>query len=125
MHDFFKPWRRKIGVVTLVLACVFAAGLVRSHATTDRISLYPSDKTIAIVQSDLSGFLLMRAECESNFGSRLNFFESFPTNGFDKLEGLIPTDLLSNNPGFVLFVRFVVKSLPHQRSSPEFARLGD
>jgi len=26
----FKPWRRKIGVLTLVMACVFAAGWVRS-----------------------------------------------------------------------------------------------
>jgi len=30
MRDFFKPWRRKAGCVTLVLACAFAAGWVRS-----------------------------------------------------------------------------------------------
>ena len=37
MGDFFKPWRRKIGVVTLVIACVLAAGWVRSLVVMDRI----------------------------------------------------------------------------------------
>ncbi len=31
MGDFFQGWRRKIGVATLVMACVFTAGWVRSH----------------------------------------------------------------------------------------------
>ena len=31
MREFFKPWRRKIGVVTLVMACVLMAGWVRSE----------------------------------------------------------------------------------------------
>ncbi len=35
MGDYFKPWRRKIGVLTLVLACVFAAGWVRSPFVQD------------------------------------------------------------------------------------------
>ena len=39
MGDYFKPWRRKIGVVTLVLACVFAAGWVRSLTRVDLIEL--------------------------------------------------------------------------------------
>ena len=30
MGDFFKGWRRKIGVVSLALACMFAAGWLRS-----------------------------------------------------------------------------------------------
>ena len=35
MGEFFKPWRRKIGCVTLIMACVFAAGWVRSLAIAD------------------------------------------------------------------------------------------
>ena len=31
MGDYFKPWRRKIGVATLVMACVFAAGWVNGQ----------------------------------------------------------------------------------------------
>ena len=30
--DYLKPIRRKLGVVTLVMACVFMAGWVRSHS---------------------------------------------------------------------------------------------
>lgn len=36
MSNYFKPWRRKIGVVTLVMACVFAAVWAR---TTDEESV--------------------------------------------------------------------------------------
>lgn len=32
MHDFFNGWRRKVGVATLVMACVFTAGWVRSYS---------------------------------------------------------------------------------------------
>jgi len=35
MGEFFRPWRRKIGVVTLAMACVFAAGWVRSNSVED------------------------------------------------------------------------------------------
>ena len=30
MKEFFRGWRRKVGVVTLVMACVFMAGWMRS-----------------------------------------------------------------------------------------------
>ncbi|WP_397569543.1 hypothetical protein [Schlesneria sp. T3-172] len=29
---FFRGWRRKLGLLTLVMACVFMVGWVRSHA---------------------------------------------------------------------------------------------
>jgi hypothetical protein len=35
MREFFKPRRRKIGVMTLVLACAFAAGWVRSFSISE------------------------------------------------------------------------------------------
>ena len=35
MGEFFKGWRRKIGVLTLVMACVFMAGWVKSHRSFD------------------------------------------------------------------------------------------
>lgn len=35
MRDFFKPRRRRLGVVMLGLACVLAAGWVRSRSITD------------------------------------------------------------------------------------------
>src|SRR5262245_25775563 len=37
MREFFKGWKRKLGVVTLGLACAFAAGWVRSYSEFDKI----------------------------------------------------------------------------------------
>lgn len=42
MWRYFKPLRRKIGVVTLVLACVFSAGWLRSDFRSD-IVMYDLD----------------------------------------------------------------------------------
>jgi hypothetical protein len=35
MREFFRGWKRKAGCVTLLLACVFAAGWVRSQNSID------------------------------------------------------------------------------------------
>src|SRR5262245_57497608 len=35
---YFKPWRRKIGIVTLVAACVLMVGWVRSRFVADLVS---------------------------------------------------------------------------------------
>ena len=35
MGEYFKPWRRKIGVLTLFTACLFMAAWVRSFTSTD------------------------------------------------------------------------------------------
>lgn len=40
MGTFFKPLRRKFGVVTLGLACVLMVGWVRSLSAEDRIDLW-------------------------------------------------------------------------------------
>ena len=37
MGDYFRSWRRKIGVVTLGMACVFAGGWVRSFIIADSV----------------------------------------------------------------------------------------
>lgn len=43
MGDYFKPWRRKFGVMTLVLACVFLGGWFRSRTTRDNFFIsHPS-----------------------------------------------------------------------------------
>ena len=38
MSEFFRPWRRKIGCVTLLLACLFAVGWVRSLSQCDELN---------------------------------------------------------------------------------------
>ena len=39
MGDLFRPRRRKIGAVTLVVACVFAAGWIRSLFDQESLNL--------------------------------------------------------------------------------------
>ncbi len=41
MGGFFHGWRRKIGLLTLMMACLFAAGWVRSLSTIDMLA-FPS-----------------------------------------------------------------------------------
>jgi hypothetical protein len=40
MRDFFKGWRRKVGCVTLVMACAVATGWLRSMLTDDYIAAF-------------------------------------------------------------------------------------
>ena len=53
MGDYFKPWRRKIGVVTLMLACVFMGGWMRSIFFLDFISvtgwIVPGEKSLRVL----------------------------------------------------------------------------
>lgn len=39
MRDFLHGWRRKVGCVALMMACVFAAGWMRSRLLEDEIAL--------------------------------------------------------------------------------------
>jgi hypothetical protein len=40
MSDNFKPWRRKMGVLTLLMACAFSIGWVRSLNGVDFLGFY-------------------------------------------------------------------------------------
>lgn len=51
MGDFFKPLRRKIGIATLLMACLFAAGWVRSQKLMDVFMFHGGTKTTGIVYS--------------------------------------------------------------------------
>ena len=46
MGEYFKPLRRKLGVVTLLMACVLMAGWVRSLSIFDAVT-FPFTGTIA------------------------------------------------------------------------------
>jgi hypothetical protein len=39
MREFFRGWRRKAGVITLILACVVVAANVRSFVVSDSIHI--------------------------------------------------------------------------------------
>jgi hypothetical protein len=52
LGDFFKGWRRKVGVMTLVMACVFTGGWVRSLSIVDAVSIPIAKHILINVSSD-------------------------------------------------------------------------
>lgn len=52
MGDFFKPWRRKFGVVTLGLSCMFAGVWVRSLNRSDAINAPLDDHNFYVFSFD-------------------------------------------------------------------------
>jgi hypothetical protein len=60
MRDDFKPLRRKIGLITLVMACLFAAGWVRSGMFVDIITVPSGPHTMDSAYSVLGGLFWVR-----------------------------------------------------------------
>ena len=59
MFTFFHGWRRKAGVLTLLLACVVMGGWVRSLAITDYLRFI--DRTESYCLDSTSGMLFFLA----------------------------------------------------------------
>src|SRR5579863_9508898 len=49
MREFFRGWKRKVGLVVLAIACLFVGGWVRSLSTVDFILWHRFDKTCNVV----------------------------------------------------------------------------
>jgi len=52
MGEFFKGWRRKLGVVALALACVLSAGWARSLVERDALIRINAHDTHGMVSAD-------------------------------------------------------------------------
>ena len=52
MMEFFRGWRRKAGLVTLVMACAFTSGWVRSLTVRDFIGRYTTPLTYNAIASE-------------------------------------------------------------------------
>jgi hypothetical protein len=74
MSDFFREWRRKIGCVTLLTACLFMSGWVRSQSREDTVRIHRSPQFVHFVRSDLVGLNWIKA---SNIGGFLNHHEFY------------------------------------------------
>ncbi|WP_029247179.1 hypothetical protein [Schlesneria paludicola] len=44
MREFFRGWKRKFGVVTLLMACAVMAGWVRSLSVIDEVAIYTTGR---------------------------------------------------------------------------------
>ena len=60
MGEYVRPWRRKVGVLTLVMACVFMAGWVRSQRMTDFVTICTNHRTMYSLSSSTIGISLNR-----------------------------------------------------------------
>ena len=55
--SYFKPWRRKIGVGTLVMACVAMAGWVRSELAIDSLTFPVGGNSVVRLSSQPGRFI--------------------------------------------------------------------
>lgn len=101
MRDFFRGWRRKFGVVTLVLACVFAAGWVRSYAGGDSY-LFEEYSPLGIFSCDGEiTWLGLSANDPNSPPTPLRLDPEFEVEG-------APTVFIKPSP-----MRFVVRTVPY------------
>src|SRR4051812_38916511 len=89
MSGFFKPWRRKIGVATLAMACLFMVGWVRSQFQCDDLEI-PIGAAIYGVESKAGGIDFSRTT--SAFANRLRETPIFLTGP------ITPDDMISWSP---------------------------
>jgi hypothetical protein len=64
MGEYFRPWQRKIGVLVLMVACLFAAGWVRGLRTRHLIDTgryIPGSRGIVIDSKDHSLTIMSRS----------------------------------------------------------------
>ena len=52
MRELFNGWRRKVGILTLLLACLFVAGMMRALVIGDRIHAKLGDHHYCFISSD-------------------------------------------------------------------------
>ena len=83
MSEFFKGWKRKIGLLTLLMACVFMGGWVRSLTYTEIVDFAKGECTTDIFYS-FDGVLVWRKvfqECP-DVSTSFQEWESVPSTRF-------------------------------------------
>ena len=72
MGSYFKPLRRKFGVVTLTLTCLFAALWIRSFIVADHVSIPTGNLALESIISANGSFLWWGMTFPESDGSQLN-----------------------------------------------------
>lgn len=68
MREFYRPFRRKLGLLTLVMACLFVAGWVRSITFDDRATFQFRRSWMDGISSYDSSLIWVRIRKESTSG---------------------------------------------------------
>ena len=80
MGSYFKPWRRKIGVVTLAMACVFAGGWIRSMCRYDQMYFITGTHGDLMVQATNGYLVLILTESEHEVNALFPFWQTEPSD---------------------------------------------
>lgn len=68
MPPYFKPLRRKIGLLTLLLACVCMVEWMRSHLVSDRIRFSPNGSPVYRITSHIDQIAFEELEWKASPG---------------------------------------------------------
>jgi hypothetical protein len=110
MGNYFKPWRRKIGVLTLVMSCVFMGGWVRSLVVKDEINLINFRGLYCHIRSEVGDF-----ECIW-CNARIPIYLPFTWTA-----EAIDSSSQTNNSARMWFTRVY----PEMRFGPDTGKMGD
>jgi hypothetical protein len=93
MSEFFHGWRRKVGVPTLLMACILMAGWVRSSRKLDFLRLPVPLTGWSVSIESASGFIQLRLDgdnAHSEFGyfptelkTYLIYYSDYPLSTFE------------------------------------------
>ncbi|MDB5345769.1 MAG: hypothetical protein JWP89_4146 [Schlesneria sp.] len=104
MREFFSGWRRKVGCVTLVMACGFVGAWIKSRSTVDLIHLNWKRSNVAIISGGES--------LRYTVGRRFQFLQTATLNGnsvrlIDDERPITGSSLVETHcwPGAALFVQ--------------------
>ena len=90
MREFFSGWRRKVGVVALMLACVLMAGWVRSFTIAEGVAIPIGTKMSASLVSNDSSLVWLTQD-----GGDFLMFPHFTSRRFSEID-----DRIFENPFF-------------------------
>lgn len=88
MKEFFHGWRRKVGLVTLVMACLFLCGWFRSFVICDSLGWSMSAPASPIWGVSASGELFLVAEIPVGWGTfkpSRSLWETMPAEPLDRM----------------------------------------
>lgn len=83
MREFFHGWQRKVGCVTLVMACVVTGSWVRSFYVLDQVRVSRENQSPIYLLQSVNGSI--RWICDEDRGAEIYFWMARPRDSSPKL----------------------------------------
>ena len=88
MAEFFHGWKRKTGVLTLGMACVFAAGWVRNYTVQDMLLIRSDQEHFHLLVSGHDGLIWMKIVDVVGFSTGRPFYDTDVADHSDPFEAI-------------------------------------